>query len=234
MTTTKEKAYKDVIAHLDKSVYSQFAHINKELSPQEIASVCMFIYNTGENAFNKSTLCKAINNDADDETIREAFSLIRSVNGERNYGLIDRHGFEGYIFCCENIDDFIMLKPSIVGSPDIKYYEYGKKNKKDPLMNEDKTFVTRNIEEVQKDAEKFKTDNFKKCIIYMLPDEQAKMVLEQFGYSVDEHGKLKKDISWEQAQEIASKSSKYVKKSSKKNAKKIGSKELKKIQKRSR
>lgn len=234
MTTTKEKAYKDVIAHLDKSVYSQFANINKELSPQEIASVCMFIYNTGENAFNKSTLCKAINNDADDETIREAFSLIRSVNGQRNYGLINRHGFEGYIFCCENIDDFIMLKPSIVGSPDIKYYEYGKKDKKNPLMNEDKTFVTRNIEEVQKDTEKFKTDNFNKSIIYMLPDEQAKMVLEQFGYSVDEHGKLKKDISWERAQEIASKSSKRDKKSSKKNAKKIGSKELKEIQNKSR
>ena len=171
----------------------------------------MFIYNTDEGAFNGSMLCKAINSKASDEKVREAFSIIRSVNGNRSYGLINRHGFEGYVFCCKNMEDLINLTPTIAGSPDIKYYEYGKDSKKDPLENIDETFVVRDIEKVAKDAEKFKTNNFKKCIVYMLPQEKAKEVLEKYGFHVDENNKLKKDISWEEAQEISSKHNKNTK-----------------------
>lgn len=211
--TNKKDAYDDVVAHLDKYVYSQFKHINKVLEEQEISAICMFIYNTGNNAFNETMLCKAINNNADDKKVREAFSIIRSVKGKRNYGLINRHGFEGYVFCCENIKDLVNLKPTIAGSPDIKYYEYGSGNKKDPLENHDKTFVTRDIEQVFNDAEKFKTNDYKKCIIYMLPEEKADEALKKFGVYVDENGKIKSDITWEEAQEI---SSKHNKKSAKK------------------
>lgn len=211
--TTKEAAFEDLIAHLDKYVYAQFKHINRVLEDQEIAAVCMFIYNTDEGAFKGSMLCIAINSNASDEKVREAFSIIRSVNGNRSYGLIKRHGFEGYIFCCENMEDLINLKPTIAGSPDIKYYEYSPKDKKNPLENPDKTFITRNIEDVKKDVEKFKTNDFKKCIVYMLPLEKAKEVLKKYGFHVDENGKIKTDISWEEAQKI---SSKHNKKSAKK------------------
>ncbi len=211
--TTKEASYEDVVAHLDRYVYAQFKHINRVLEDQEIGGTCMFIYNTDEGAFNGSMLCKAINSKASDEKVREAFSIIRSVKGKRNYGLINRHGFEGYVFCCESIKDLVNLKPTIAGSPDIKYYEYGSGNKKDPLENPDKTFVTRDIEQVFEDAEKFKTNDYKKCIIYMLPEEKADEALKKFGVHVDENGKIKSDITWEEAQEI---SSKHNKKSAKK------------------
>ena len=151
--TTKEAAYEDVVAHLDKYVYSQFKHINRVLDDQEISATCMFIYNTDEGAFSESMLCKAINDNAGDKKVREAFSIIRSVNGERSYGLINRHGFEGYVFCCEGIEDLVNIKPTIAGSPDIKYYEYGQRNKRDPLENSDLTFVTRDIDKVAKDAD---------------------------------------------------------------------------------
>lgn len=214
-TTTKEDGYDDVVAHLEKYVYPQLEHINKILESQEIAAVCMFIYNTDEGAFKDSMLCVAINNDASDEKIREAFSIIRSVGGLRSYGLINRHGFEGYVFCCENIKDLIDIKPTIAGSPDITYYEYGTKNKKDPLENADKTFVVRDIEEVKKDAEKFKTDNYSKCIVCMLPQEKAQEVLNLFGIHIDENGKITRDITWEEAQEIAKQSTKGQEKTKK-------------------
>jgi len=102
-TTTKEDGYDDVVAHLDKYVYPQLEHINKVLEAQEMAAVCMFIYNTDEGAFKNSMVCVAINNNESDKKVREAFSIIRSVGGLRSYGLINRHGFEGYVFCCENI-----------------------------------------------------------------------------------------------------------------------------------
>ncbi len=216
-TTTKEDGFEDVVAHLEKYVYPQLEHINKILESQEIAAVCMFIYNTDEGAFKDSMLCVAINNDASDEKIREAFSIIRSVGGIRSYGLINRHGFEGYVFCCENIEELINIKPTIAGSPDIKYYQYGK-SKRNPLENDDKTFVVRDIEEVMKDAEKFKTDDYKKCIVFMLPQEKAKEVLEKYGFHVDEQGKLKKDITWEEAQEILSKSTEKQEKKNKKQS----------------
>ena len=67
---------------------------------------------------------------------------------------------------------------------------------------------------------KFKTDDYKKCIVFMLPQEKATEILEKFGYYVDEQGNLKKDITWEEAQEISSKSpQKQEKKNKKQSAK---------------
>lgn len=204
METTKEKAYYDVIAHLNKFVYPQLEHINKKLSPQQIAAICMFIYNTDESAFKKSMLCNAINNNADDEKIREAFSIVRSVGGKRSRGLMKRRGLEGYIYCCESLEDFVLIIPGIAGSPNITYYKYGPYNKKDPLENSDKTFVVRDIEDIEKDVKKFVTSKYDQTIVAMLPKDKAEEVLKQYGFVKDASGIVKKDITWEEAQQISS------------------------------
>ncbi len=191
MTTTKEKAYEDVVAHLDKYVYPQLEHINKELLPNQLAATCMFVYNTDEGAFKESKLCNAINKNCDDVKIREAFSIIRSVGGKRSYGLINRHGFEGYIWCQEDLSQCVFLKPTIAGSPDITYYEYGTKNKKDPLENADNTFVVRDIESVEKDAKRFTTYDLSRSIISMLPQNKRDSILKANNITVDEKGKMK-------------------------------------------
>ncbi|MBE6453475.1 MAG: hypothetical protein E7017_01135 [Alphaproteobacteria bacterium] len=49
----------------------------------------------------------------------------------------------------------------------------------------------------------------------MLPQEKAQEVLNLFGIHIDENGKITRDITWEEAQEIAKQSTKGQEKTKK-------------------
>ncbi len=183
-TTTKEKAYEDVVAHLEKYVYPQFKHINCDLSPSKIAAVCMFVYNTDEGNAKNTEFFKQVNSQAPAEKIREALSLYRSVGGERSYGLIDRHGFEGFVLS-EDIPYLLTLKRSIVGSPDMKYYEGGR----DPVENPDGTFKTLSSADVKAKADKFIASSIEESILGQMPEAIKTDLIREYGYEVVD-GKL--------------------------------------------
>ncbi|MBE6468113.1 MAG: lysozyme [Alphaproteobacteria bacterium] len=208
MKITKEEAYNDAVYHLNKYVYPKLKHLNKKLEPQQLAAVCMFIYNAGENSFEGSKLCNAINNNESDEKIREAFSIVRKAGGGRSYGLIDRNGFSGSVYCCKDIRKCIVIKPTIAGSPDIRYYEYDSPNSRDPIQNDDLTFEVRNFNNVIDDIKKFQTESIEQTIVYTLPPNITKDILKQYGIHVGDKGRITTDISWDDAKNITSKSNK--------------------------
>ena len=178
---TREEAEAAVVRHMEKYVYPQLCHINKELSPEQLMAVNMFIYNTDENAFRNSKVCRAINDNADETKMREAFSYYRSVNGKRSYGLINRRGFEGYLWSCGNLADVLLMSPKLAGSPDIRYYEYPNARSRNPHENPDETFVVRQKDEVKRDLEKFKVSNLSQSILGNTTPEICDNLCDKYG-----------------------------------------------------
>ena len=180
-TVTRKDAAAAVTKHMEKYVYPQLRHINKELAPEQLVAVNMFIYNTDENAFRNSKVCRAINDNADETKMREAFSYYRRVNGERSYGLINRRGFEGYLWSCGNLADVLLMSPKLAGSPDIRYYEYPNARSRNPHENPDETFVVRQKDEVKLDLEKFKVSNLSQSILGNTTPEICDNLCDKYG-----------------------------------------------------
>ena len=180
-TVTRKDAAAAVTKHMEKYVYPQLCHINKELSPEQLMAVNMFIYNTDENAFRNSKVCRAINDNADETKMREAFSYYRSVNGKRSYGLINRRGFEGYLWSCGNLADVLLMSPNLAGSQDIRYFEYPDTDSRNPHENPDETFVVRQKDEVKRDLEKFKVSNLSQSILGNTTPEICDDLCDKYG-----------------------------------------------------
>lgn len=180
-TVTRKDAAAAVTKHMEKYVYPQLRHINKELTPEQLMAVNMFIYNTDENAFRNSKVCRAINDNADETKMREAFSYYRRVNSERSYGLINRRGFEGYLWSCGNLADVLLMSPKLAGSPDIRYFEYPNARSRNPHENPDETFVVRQKDEVKRDLEKFKVSNLSQSILGNTTPEICDNLCDKYG-----------------------------------------------------
>ncbi len=184
MTITKEDAVAAVQRHLNKYVYPQLEYINKPLSLNQLTAVCSFIYNTDEREFKNSSVCEAINTNGSDNKVREAFSMFRSVNGKRSYGLINANGLRGYIYSSsQNIMEILTLDSSFMGSPDIRCYVM--KDSKNPKENEDRSFVLREINNIKEDFDKFKTNNIEATPLNKLPKSMRDELISKYSVQLN-------------------------------------------------
>lgn len=186
MTITKEEAFAAVVSHSEKYVYPQLEHIKHELSPNQLAAVCSFIYNTDEQAFSNSRVCKAINAKASDNEMRQAFSMYRSVNGSRSYGLIAANGYRGYLWCTD-IKEVLTKRPTFIGSPDMRYYEM--KDKRNPQENSDGSFIPLDVGVVHKGFQKFNAPSIDSSVIGNMPPQIKLQLTEKYGIS-EQEGRL--------------------------------------------
>ncbi len=206
---THDEAVAAVKRHLEKYVYPQLKYINRELSAEQLLAVEMFIYNNDEGKFKSSKVCCAVN---DDYKVREAFSYYRNVGGKRNFGLLNRNGFTGWLYEA-NMADILCLNKNIIGSKDLKYYLYPNKHTRNPLENEDGTFVVRELTEVNAEIKsKFTASNLKESIVGQLSPDIAGELIAKYNI-VEQDGKLValnkpnskagKTLPWEHAVTIA-------------------------------
>lgn len=186
MTITKEGAVAAVQRHLNKYVYPQLEHINKPLSLNQLTAVCSFIYNTDEREFKNSSVCRTINANGSDDEVREAFSMFRSVNGKRSYGLINANGLRGYLYgSSKNIMEILTLDSSFMGSPDIKCYIM--KDSRNPKENENGSFVLREIDDVKKDFDKFKTNDIDATPLNKLPKSMRDELISEYSVQLNDN-----------------------------------------------
>ncbi len=183
---THDEAVAAVKRHLEKYVYPQLKYINRELSAEQLLAVEMFIYNNDEGKFKSSKVCCAVN---DDYKVREAFSYYRNVGGKRNFGLLNRNGFTGWLYEA-NMADILCLNKNIIGSKDMKYYQYPNKHSRNPLENDDRTFVVRELAEVNADIKaKFTASTIKESIVGQLHPDIAKELIAKYNI-VEQDGKV--------------------------------------------
>lgn len=187
---TIEQGKEFVLYHANKYVYPTLEHINKPLTCGQILGVQMFNYNNDERKFKDSRLLKTINSGASDDEICCSFSLYRSVGGDRNYGLINRRGFESYLWQCENIGDVFCLSRNFVGSPDMEFYHYESSNKKDPIQNSDDTFNLLDFETIDKSLKRFTAKSIETSVLSMLPEEDKQHLIDKYDIRTGKDGKL--------------------------------------------
>ncbi len=183
---THDEAIAAVLAHLERSIYPQLKHITRKLTPEQLLATEMFIYNINDTKFKNTRVCKAINKDY---KVREAFSLYRSAGGKRDYGLINRNGYTGWLYE-SNMADILCLNKNIIGSKDLKYYLYPNKHTRNPLENEDGTFVVRELTEVNAEIKsKFTASNLTESIVGQLSPDIAGELIAKYNI-VEQDGKV--------------------------------------------
>ena len=220
---TKEDAYKYAAHHLRKYVYPVFKHIDKELSPSEVVATCMFVYNMDETEVKDSHYFKVLSSNASEYKKSVAISKYRSVKGKRSYGLIGRRGYEGFIIQSENVPFFLTLNRSIVGSPNMSYFEYPETGGKDPIENPDSTFIPLKLDNLKKQAERFVANDIDSSVLGLLPEAKKNELIEKYGIKVvdsrvkaTKYPKIdmmhdmapKRNLAWHQALKIAQSKSK--------------------------
>lgn len=179
-----------VLSHANKYVYPTLEHINKPLTCGQILGTQMFNYNNDERKFKDSRLLKTINSGASDNEVCRSFSLYRNVSGDRSYGLINRRGFESYLWQCENIGDVFCLSRDFVGSPDVEFYHYGTDNKKDPIQNKDDTFNLLDFETIDKSLKRFTAKSIETSVLSMLPEEDKQHLIDKYDIRTGKDGRL--------------------------------------------
>ena len=183
---THDEAIAAVLAHLERSIYPQLKHITRKLTPEQLLATEMFIYNINDTKFKNTRVCKAINKDY---KVREALSLYRSAGGKRDYGLINRNGYTGWLYE-SNMADILCLNKNIIGSKDLKYYLYPNKHTRNPLENEDGTFVVRELTEVNAEIKsKFTASNLTESIVGQLSPDIAGELIAKYNI-VEQDGKV--------------------------------------------
>ena len=202
---THDEAVAAVLTHLDKYVYPQLRYITRKLTPEQLLATEMFIYNNDEGKFKTSRVCQAVNENC---KVREAFSLYRSVGGERSYGLINRNGFIGWVYYAQ-ISDILCLNKNIIGSKDVKYYQYPTDKSRNPLKNKDGSFVVRELTTINQEIKSlFASSSISQSLVGQVHPSIRKELIPKYNITTDEYGKLTAEnntpINWPKTFAMAS------------------------------
>lgn len=87
---TEDRATKLLVALLVSFEKAVDSYMRDDINQNQFDALCVFAYNVGTNALRNSTLCKKVNKNPNDPTIRQEFMKWDKANGQKMLGLTKR------------------------------------------------------------------------------------------------------------------------------------------------
>lgn len=95
---TEDRATKLLVALLVSFEKAVDSYMRDDINQNQFDALCVFAYNVGTNALKNSTLCKKVNRNPNDPTIKDEFLKWDKANGQKMLGLTRRRNEEATLY----------------------------------------------------------------------------------------------------------------------------------------
>ena len=95
---TEDRATKLLVALLVSFEKAVDSYMRDDINQNQFDALCVFAYNVGTNALKNSTLCKKVNRNPNDPTIKDEFLKWDKANGQKMIGLTKRRNEEATLY----------------------------------------------------------------------------------------------------------------------------------------